>query len=181
MSDNRSPVRERKNRDAWKPSDTRSVRGLHSSNSAESVQPQLKTLGREQEQADQILLLTVLSLVTWEVFWWRKASWKASHRQKKHYFDRVLWKEYSHLFKPYKKIRLLEFTLNKGKPWFVYTKNAFYGSNLNQSQMEASWKVKWGDLLPAASRVMDPTKGRESSQGAYRAGLPTEHFEEAPD
>lgn len=64
MSDNRSPVRERKNRDAWKPSDTRSVRGLHSSNSAESVQPQLKTLGREQEQADQILLLTVLSLVT---------------------------------------------------------------------------------------------------------------------
>lgn len=76
---------------------------------------------------------------------------------------------------------LAKLILNKGKPWFIYTKNAFYGSNLNQSQMEASWKVKWGGLLPAASRVMDPTKGRESSQAAYRAGFPTERFEEAPD
>lgn len=30
----------------------------------------------------------------------------------------------------------------KGKPLFVYTKIAPRGSNLNQSQMEASWKMK---------------------------------------
>lgn len=67
----------------------------------------------------------------------------------------------------------------KGKLLFVYTKNAFYGSNLNHSQMKASWKVKWGQL-PAASPTTDLTKGHQSSYGVYWTWLPTEHIQEAP-
>lgn len=68
----------------------------------------------------------------------------------------------------------------KGKLLFLYTKNAFYGSNLNHSQMKASWKVKWEGQLPAASPTTDLTKGHQSSCGVYWAWLPTEHIEEAP-
>lgn len=142
----RSPVREWKNWDGWKPLGMPAVRGLRSSDSAASAQPQLETPGREKEQADWILLLTVLTLGIWGGCWRRKVSYKASHGQK-HYCSQVLHKEYSHLFIPYKK-KIITGSPSlfwiKSKPRLCRTKNAFCGSNLNQLWMAAPWRVKWG-------------------------------------
>lgn len=143
--------------------------------------PAQNTRKIEKEQGEGVLLQRVLSVVIWRVCWLRKRSPRSPARGRNITAIQVLYREYSHFFKPYKKVitGLPSSSWTRGKPLLVYIKNAFYGSNLNQSQMEASWEVKWGGLLPTASHAADLRRGHPSSRGAYRVWFPNEHIQEA--